>query len=61
MAIYVLLNPIDNDRAEDVESEFHGNELTPRSVFDGFSSSDRSDGVQDTSSDAVEDTSWRHH
>lgn len=58
MGIDVLLNPVGNDHAEDIESEFNRNELTTRSVLRGFSSPDRSDCVQDTCSDAVKNKSW---
>ena len=55
-----ILDPVSDDDAENVESEFDGDKLTAGCVASGFGGPDRGYGVQDTSSDTVQDTSAKH-
>lgn len=56
-AKHLLFNPIRDDNTEDVEGEFDGHELTSRCMASCFGRPDRSDGVQDASANAIENTS----
>lgn len=55
-----IFEPISNDDTKDVEGEFDSDELTSGCVVGGFGSPDRNDGVEDTSSPAVDETGKNH-
>ena len=55
-----ILDPVSDDDAENVEGEFDGDELAAGCVASGFGGPDRGYGVQDTSSNTVQDTSAKH-
>lgn len=55
-----IFKPICNHDTEDVQGELDGNELTSRCMIGGFGSPDRNDGVQYTSSPAVDKTGANH-
>ena len=55
-----IFDPVSDDDAENVEGEFNGDELAAGCVASGFGGPDRSYGVQNTSSNTVQDTSAKH-
>ena len=55
-----IFDPVRDNDAEDVESEFDGDELTAGRVAGGFGGPDGGDGVQDAGSDTIEDTGAKH-
>ena len=55
-----VFDPVSDDDTENVEGEFNRNELSAGCVAGGLRGPDRSDGVQDASSNAVQDTGAKH-
>lgn len=55
-----IFDPVRDDDAENVESEFDGDELTAGRVAGGFGGPDGGNGVEDAGSDAVQDTGAKH-
>ena len=55
-----VFDPVRDDDAENVEGKFDGHKLAAGCVAGGFGGPDGGNGVQDASSDAVEDTGAKH-
>ena len=55
-----ILDPVSDDDAENVKSEFDGDKLAAGCVAGGFGGPDRGYGVEDTGSNTVQDTSAKH-
>lgn len=55
-----VFDPVSDDDAENVKSEFDGDKLAAGCVAGGFGGPDGSDGVQNASSDTVKDTGAEH-
>lgn len=55
---YILFNPVGNNHPKDVKCKLDSDELTAGGVLRRLCRPDRSNGVQDTSSDTIKDTSY---
>ena len=55
-----VFEPVGDNDTEDIQCEFNGDELTTRFVLGGFGGPDRHDGVENTSTPSIDETSADH-